>query len=818
VKSTITFCLFIYLYLKNIFQSDKPQNQIGVSDLVVSIEGTNDGFLADHYYFAFARRNDIGKQWRVRAAGVFNGRAWVDALAANGALIRFPDHCVQTVALEWRELFLVRAAQAGARHYFACLRGAADASAAPPGDLLFAVEKRLDVIAAAAAAMAASVGEEGTTSTNVSSTAAVAHDDGIMASIAVMPRRVLPLVVTLGEGAPADQLRVVVIDSGTGLTTPVREVPNAPRRVERLDDGVSLRITLYVELLAESAHAALYITAQCTDQQSPVCPVVVADLLSPSFRLAAEPDPVAYVPADAATAIPIPAATVDYSQQPAPRAVSPPPRSISPLPRSASPPPSIRPASPRREAASSAVAAAAAAVPVFRVAKYSFAATKPSQMSMEKGDVIEVLEQGGPWWRGRICNSNPERSGKFPETYTEPIAADEVQSRSMRSGSISGAGVASSASSSSSSASTYRALALFDWQSDNAADLQFRKGDELAVTGAVDDNWLLGTVLGGQRVGKFPRNRVERIAEEAPLPLPTSPSPVSRAGAAAAASTALRMLAVDETYLVSVDGDSERYRCTKEPTVPEGVATIMLPDYPRGSIDLTCAMGARVPLAITTDAGRRDCSVKVMCGKTKLERGKQWRIESQAFRQTAAGDVTTLFITFRYSPKLGDSVRIIASLDGQVRTLTVCVVDNMAIIKRGKNPLSSSSSSAAAASVRLSGGDAQQLAAWRAGERLRARRADDRASLSVLNNGELVALIAATHEHSAPSAAELDALADSLVDRLAACQQKGGDEGVRAAAEASLLKMALRAHEDASERRDTSLLPLLDAAVAFGVK
>lgn len=470
---------------------------------------------------------------------------------------------------------------------------------------------------------------------------------------------------------------------------------------------------------------------------------------------------------------------------------------------------------------------------MFRVAKYSFTATKPSQMSIEKGDVIEVLEAVGAWWRGRIYISSPERSGKFPETYTEPIAADEVQTRSMRMG---GSSSSSNFASTASGASTYRALALFDWQSENAADLQFRKGDELVVTGAVDDNWLLGTVAGGQRVGKFPRNRVERIADEPPLPLPTSPSPVSRAAGAAARgaspSALLRMLAVDETYLTNIDGDSERYRCTKEPSVPDGIATIMLPDYPRGSIDLTCAMGARVPLAITTDVGRRDCSVKVLCGRTKLERGKQWRIESQAFRQTAAGDVTTLFVTFRYSPKLGDTVRIVASLDGQSRALTVCVVDNAAIARRGsggggnRSPLAVSTPSPVAPpslSVRLSGGDSQQLAAWRAGERLRTRRADDRASLGGLNNGELVALIAATHEHSAPSAAELDALADSLVDRLAACevrspQLKGGEDGVRAAAEASLLKMALRAHEDACERRDASLLPLLDAAVAFGVK
>jgi hypothetical protein len=789
---------------------------IGVNDLVVTVEGTADGFLAEHYHFTFAPRADVGKQWRVRAAGVFNGRAWVDALAANGALVRYPDHCVQIVALEWRELLLVRTAQAGARHYFACLRGAQDAVASP-GDLIFTVEKRLDVIAAAAAAMAASVGEEGTTATNASSTAAVAHDDGILASIGVMPHRVLPLVVTLGEGAPADQLRVVAIDSGTGLTLPVRELPNAPRRAERLDDGVSLRVTIYVELLAESAHAALYITAQCTDQNSPVCPVVVADLLPPSFRLAAEPEPVVYQAADVGTAIPIPVA--DHQQQQPPRAVSPSPavssqRSVSPPPshRAASPPPQLmRPASPRNDAP-----------PMFRVAKYSFTATKPSQMSIEKGDVIEVLEAVGAWWRGRIYNSNPERSGKFPETYTQPIAADEVQTRSMRMASTSSSG----------DASTYRAVALFDWQSDNAADLQFRKGDELSVTGAVDDNWLLGTVVGGQRVGKFPRNRVERIADEPPLPLPTSPSPVSRAAPAprsASPSAALRMFAVDETYLTSIDGDSERYRCTKEPSVPDGIATIMLPDYPRGSIDLTCAMGARVPLAITTDVGRRDCSVKVLCGKTKLERGKQWRIESQAFRQTSAGDVTTLFVTFRYSPKLGDTVRIVASLDGQARALTVCVVDNAAIAKRAggsRGPLAVSTPSPVAPpalSVRLSGADSQQLAAWRTGERLRARRHDDRASLSVLNNGELVALIAAAHEHSAPSATELDALADSLVDRLAACevrspQHKGGDDSVRAAAEASLLKLALRAHEDACERRDASLLPLLDAAVAFGIK
>jgi hypothetical protein len=107
---------------------------------------------------------------------------------------------------------------------------------------------------------------------------------------------------------------------------------------------------------------------------------------------------------------------------------------------------------------------------------------------------------------------------------------------------------------------------------------------------------------------------------------------------------------------------------------------------------------------------------------------------------------------------------------------------------------------------------------------VRLRRRDERAdyaSLVALTHGELAALMAATHKFGNPSAAELDALSDELTDRLAVCEVRagaGGPSGARSAAEASLLKLALRTHEDLTDKRDASLLPLLDAAIAFGVK
>jgi hypothetical protein len=622
-----------------------------------------------------------------------------------------------------------------------------------------------------------------------SSSSGLTVDDGIIAAVALVPRRVVPLVLTVSDELPIDALRVVVVDSSNGAVLPSRDVPGTKRRAEAHPESGIVAVTVFVEILAERAQSAIYVTAQCGDRVSAVCPVVVADLLSPSFQMPEADAVVTFQPA-----ADVPQQSTSHAEQ----------RSQAPA----------RPLSP---------SAGAHAPPeqTFRLVSYSFAATKSSQLSLTKGELVEVIEQGGAWWKGRVQGS--DRVGRFPMTYTEAIRTEDALAMASRSRAAPPPG-------------SFRAVALFDWLSDNAADLQFRKGDALLVTGLIDDNWWHGSLAGSAgdgRSGKFPRNRVERVAD-ATAPMPSSPSPVSpgeqrrRASAPATSDgAALRDLAVDDAFLVAAGGGRANFRCAKEPTIAANEATVTVD----GATELTCVIGARVPIAITTDFGRVDCSVKVLRGKSKLERGKEWRIESQDFRKTPAGDVTTLFVTFRAPLRPGDTLSLIATLDGRSRTITVRVVDSLAPPPATKQPspaLAKSSSSSSSSSSKPSpaggGGDVQQQAALQLGERLRVRRRDERAgveSLVALTHGELMAVMAATHANGNPSAAELDALSDELTDRLAVCEVRaaaGGPSGARSAAEASLLKMALRSHEDLADKRDSSLLPLLDAAVAFGVK
>ena len=58
---------------------------------------------------------------------------------------------------------------------------------------------------------------------------------------------------------------------------------------------------------------------------------------------------------------------------------------------------------------------------------------------------------------------------------------------------------------------TFRARALYEWKSKNAADLQFAAGDIISVTDKINDDWWFGALNGAS--GKFPRNRVEAIAD-----------------------------------------------------------------------------------------------------------------------------------------------------------------------------------------------------------------------------------------------------------------------------------------------------------------
>lgn len=54
----------------------------------------------------------------------------------------------------------------------------------------------------------------------------------------------------------------------------------------------------------------------------------------------------------------------------------------------------------------------------FAQAQFDFSAQDPSQLSLRRGDIVEVVECEDPhWWRGRAGG----RLGFFPRSYVQPV-------------------------------------------------------------------------------------------------------------------------------------------------------------------------------------------------------------------------------------------------------------------------------------------------------------------------------------------------------------------------------------------------------------
>lgn len=54
----------------------------------------------------------------------------------------------------------------------------------------------------------------------------------------------------------------------------------------------------------------------------------------------------------------------------------------------------------------------------FAQAQFDFSAQDASQLSLRRGDIVEVVEREDPhWWRGRAGG----RLGFFPRSYVQPV-------------------------------------------------------------------------------------------------------------------------------------------------------------------------------------------------------------------------------------------------------------------------------------------------------------------------------------------------------------------------------------------------------------
>ena len=100
-----------------------------------------------------------------------------------------------------------------------------------------------------------------------------------------------------------------------------------------------------------------------------------------------------------------------------------------------------------------------------------------------------------------------QASGKKPS----PVISSTAAGSSQQAGPSQQTVTAQSVSSGTTAATVSRVRALFDFQPSEAGELQFRKGDIIAVIESVYKDWWKGSLKG--QTGIFPLNYVEKLAD-----------------------------------------------------------------------------------------------------------------------------------------------------------------------------------------------------------------------------------------------------------------------------------------------------------------
>ncbi|KAL3194266.1 hypothetical protein MRX96_016398 [Rhipicephalus microplus] len=136
-----------------------------------------------------------------------------------------------------------------------------------------------------------------------------------------------------------------------------------------------------------------------------------------------------------------------------------------------------------------------------------YKATGPEQLTLEKGQLIQVRKKtDSGWWEGELQGRSGQ-TGWFPATYVKVLGGSGANS--SRNSPV------PAAFGSSTRGEQVRALFPFIGQQED--ELSFQKGDVLVVLSKEDSSWWKGELAG--RVGLFPANYVE------PLDRPVDKSP-----------------------------------------------------------------------------------------------------------------------------------------------------------------------------------------------------------------------------------------------------------------------------------------------------
>lgn len=121
-------------------------------------------------------------------------------------------------------------------------------------------------------------------------------------------------------------------------------------------------------------------------------------------------------------------------------------------------------------------------------AKYNFTAEKKSELTLKKGDMINLVRQIDQNWTQGQCNG---RIGVFPTKYVEFLDCSLLDNHNQN-------------------IREMNARALYNFKPQSDIELPLHKGETIKLIRRVDQNWWEGQT--GNRQGIFPSSYVKVIA------------------------------------------------------------------------------------------------------------------------------------------------------------------------------------------------------------------------------------------------------------------------------------------------------------------
>lgn len=137
----------------------------------------------------------------------------------------------------------------------------------------------------------------------------------------------------------------------------------------------------------------------------------------------------------------------------------------------------------------------------------SYKATGPEQLSLEKGQLVQVKKKNDSgWWEGETqVKGKKKEVGWFPATYVKPLNAPSG-------GSGDGPSIRSTDAAkapTSSSDLSERVISIYPFKAQHDDELSFEANEVIKILSKDDPTWWKGEIVSNGSVGLFPANHVQ---------------------------------------------------------------------------------------------------------------------------------------------------------------------------------------------------------------------------------------------------------------------------------------------------------------------